>query len=222
MKKFLIAIRPQWVEKICHKIGEDETGKAIYEKRIEVRKSAPKEVPFKCYIYETKGQYVKFTHGAHTKYGYGRGKVIGEFICDKVEDFYCASVPYQRENNLGYGRFIDNGVYKVKGWHEGIVFERNDRYIDTMLNNNDLKEMCLSAQELFDYIGVGKHLYAWHISDLKIYDEPKELSEFRKPCKINLPICDRCEYYSTWSGRCENITRPPQSWQYIEDLGEEE
>ena len=84
MKAVMISIQPKLVEKICHKIGEDETGKAIYEKRIEVRKTAPQEVPFKCYIYETKGQYVKFTHGAHTKYGYGRGKVIGEFICDKV------------------------------------------------------------------------------------------------------------------------------------------
>ena len=132
------------------------------------------------------------------------GKVIGEFVCDKIDEFYCASVPYQKENNLGYGRFVDNGVYKVDGWHEGIVFERNDRFIDSMLKNNDLKEMCLSAQELFDYIGVGKHLYAWHISDLKIYDKPKELSEFRK--------------YSEWLNI--PITRPPQSWCYVENLGE--
>ena len=41
MKSVLISIRPQGVEKICHKIGEDETGKAIYRKRIEVRKTAP-------------------------------------------------------------------------------------------------------------------------------------------------------------------------------------
>lgn len=58
----------------------------------------------------------------------------------------------------------------------------------------------------------------WHISDLKIYDRPKELSEFRKLCKINLPMCDRCEYYSTWNGRCENITRVPQGWCYVEEL----
>lgn len=191
MKSVLIAIRPQLVEKICHKIGEDETGKAIYEKRIEVRKTAPKEVPFKAYIYCTYG---------NPKENYAlskQGKVIGEFICDKIDDFYCASVPYQRENNLGYGQFIDNSVYKVNGWHDGIVFERNDRYIDTMLNNNDLKKMCLTAQELFDYIGIGKHLYGWHISDLKIYDKPRELSEF-------------------------GLHRPPQSWMHVEDLGEEE
>lgn len=220
MKSVLISIKPEWCEKIAN-------GK----KTIEVRKSAPKEVLFKCYIYETKGQYVKFTHGAHTKYGYGRGKVIGEFICDKIDDFYCASVPYQRENNLGYGRFIDNGVYKVNGWHEGIVFERNDRYIGTMLNNNDLKEMCLSAQELFDYIGVGKHLYGWHISDLKIYDKPKELSEFYiHKYDNNFNYCYGCVHsvrLTTEYPCCECLRDreqreylkcPPQSWQYVEEV----
>lgn len=43
MKSVLISIRPKWVEKIA-------SGK----KTIEVRKSAPKEVPFKAYIYCTK------------------------------------------------------------------------------------------------------------------------------------------------------------------------
>lgn len=180
-------------------------------KKIEVRKNKlNQETPFPCFIYETK------TKG-------GCGKVIGKFLCDRIEEFYCASVPYQRENNLGYGRFIDNGVYKVDGWHEGIVFERNDRFIDSMLNNNDLKEMCLSVQELFDYIGIGKHLYAWHISDLKIYDKPKELREFKRwnrteenaPCthtKWLYPDCKDCK-------AC-NLIRPPQSWCYVESLGE--
>lgn len=178
-------------------------------KKIEVRKNKPnQETPFTCFIYETK------TKG-------GCGKVIGEFLCDRIEEFYCASVPYQRENNLGYGRFIDNGVYKVGGWHEGIVFERNDRFIDSMLNNNDLKEMCLSVQELFDYIGIGKHLYAWHISDLKIYDKPKPIMQFYKPCPIEIKNCPGCELYSTYTGCCmNNVDRPPQSWCYVESLGE--
>lgn len=243
MKSVLISTRPKWVEKICHKIGEDETSKAIYEKRIEVRKSAPQEVPFKAYIYCTKGKpYLyrvddddnfELTNTLRPKvdeyvkdYNEQNGKVIGEFICDKIDDFYCASVSYQRENNLGYGQFIDNGVYKVNGWHDGIVFERNDRYIDTMLNNNDLKKMCLTAQELFDYIGIGKHLYGWHISDLKIYDKPKELSEFYTKKKCN--SCKKSGYESTacmYDEDCKmpmSITRAPLSWQYIEDLGGEE
>lgn len=199
MKSVLISTRPKLVEKICHKIGEDETGNAIYEKRIEVRNTAPQEVPFKCYIYETKGQYVKFTHGAHTKYGYGRGKVIGEFICDRI---ICSQAYFdsQGKNHL------------------------------TNVFPDDIKKTCLDEYDLWDYIA-GKAVkanqmydgYLWHISDLKIYDKPKELSEFRKPCDRFLDCCTcrrlvRNEYMS-----CDNkITRPPLSWCYVEDLGEEE
>lgn len=187
MKSVLIAIRPKWVEKI-----------ASGEKTIEVRKTAPKEVPFKAYIYETKGQYIKFIHGAHTKYGYGCGKVIGEFICDRI---ICSQAYFdsQGKNHL------------------------------TNVFPDDIKKTCLDEYDLWDYIA-GKAVkanqmydgYLWHISDLKIYDKPKELSEFRKPCDRFLDCCTcrrlvRNEYMS-----CDNkITRPPQSWCYVEDLGEE-
>lgn len=204
MKSVLISINPKWCELIA-------SGK----KTIEVRKTRPKiETPFKCYIYCTIGNGVKGDYLVPS--GIQCGKVIGEFVCDKIEDFYCASVPYHKENNLGYGLFIDNGVYKVNGWIEGIVFERNDMYIDTMLNNNDLKEMCLSVQELFDYIGIGKYLYAWHISDLKIYDEPKESSEFwTVKCTNKRNSCIGCEV----KPNCiKTITRPTQSWCYAEEL----
>ena len=199
MKSVLISTRPKLVEKICHKIGEDETGKAIYEKRIEVRKTAPKEVPFKCYIYETQGQYVKFTHGAHTKYGYGRGKVIGEFICDRI---ICSQAYFdsQGKNHL------------------------------TNVFPDDIKKTCLDEYDLWDYIA-GKAVkanqmydgYLWHISDLKIYDKPKELSEFCIPCKVSCENCKNPLYFECW---CEEkgkkiVTRPPQSWCYVEDLGEE-
>nr|DAG57257.1 MAG TPA: helix-turn-helix domain-containing protein [Caudoviricetes sp.] len=230
MKSVIISIRPKWVGKI-----------ARGEKTIEVRKSAPQQVPFKAYIYATRpkifykcgavstsAELLWLTNGKvemgdgfkfwanGDEYQCLNGRIIGEFICDKIDDFYCASVPYQRENNLGYG--------------QGIVFECNDRYIDT----NDLKEMCLSAQELFDYIGgVGKHLYAWHISDLKIYDNPKELSEFYLRKFDNNDYCSGCIHHETpiTEYPCNDcrrdaferkyLTRPPQSWQYVEDLGDE-
>ena len=187
MKSVLITTRPQWVEKICHKIGEDETGKAIYEKRIEVRKTAPQEVPFKCYIYETKGQYVKFTHGAHTKYGYGCGKVIGEFICNSVDEYhydYCDGVD------------IDD-----------------DTILETAIDREDI-----------NIYAKGKTLYGWHISNLTLYDKPRELSEFCIPCKVSCENCKNPLYFECW---CEEkgkkiVTRPPQSWCYVEDLGEEE
>lgn len=88
MKSVLISIRPKWCEKICHEIGKEEAGKPIYEKRIEVRKTAPKEVPFKCYIYETQGRTETpwVDEDGHFIYK-GRGQVIGEFICDKVYEY---------------------------------------------------------------------------------------------------------------------------------------
>ena len=189
MKSVLISTRPKLVEKICHKIGEDETGKAIYEKRIEVRNTAPQEVPFKCYIYETKGQYVKFTHGAHTKYGYGRGKVIGWFVCNLVDEY-----PYD--------------------YCDGVDID-DDTILETAIDREDI-----------NIYAKGKTLYGWHISDLTLYDKPKELSEFYTKKKCN--SCNKSGYESTacmYDEDCKvpmSITRAPQSWQYIEDLGEEE
>lgn len=235
MKSIMTSVSPY----LCEKTASGQC-------KILVRKSAPKEVPFKAFIYCTKSDkylldrdsdgsmfcWDKKEHHYPFKYEKDHeelfnGKVIGEFICDKIEDFYCASVPYQKENNLWYGRFVDNGVYKVDGWHEGIVFERNDRFIDSMLNNNDLKKMCLSAQELFDYIGIGKHLYGWHISNLRIYDKPKELSEFKPCCKHN-GECDNCKYFGFQQVKKGNVellcpidiplTRPPQSYMFVEEI----
>ena len=195
MKSVLISTRPKLVEKICHKIGEDETGKAIYEKRIEVRKTAPKEVPFKCYIYETKGQYVKFTHGAHTKYGYGRGKVIGWFICDKVDEY-----PYD--------------------YCDGVDID-DDTILETAIDREDI-----------NIYAKGKTLYGWHISDLKIYDKPRELSEFKKTKELIARTCGMQAMNGLCCAidheeLCDNIKCcfktpcPPQSWCYVEDLGEE-
>lgn len=80
------------------------------------------------------------------------------------------------------------------------------------------KQSCMSEVELDKY-AKGKSLYGWRITDLKIYDKPKELSEFRKPAKpyqtrdtngslVNL------NGLSDWT--C--LTRPPQSGCYVEEL----
>ena len=188
MKSVLIAIRPQGVEKIT-------SGK----KTIEVRKSAPQEVPFKCYIYETKGQYVKFTHGAHTKYGYGRGKVIGEFICDKVEMVNAKCSDYGID--LFYHDCLTNGC----------LTERETEKYFNIPEDRDLRAMN----------GNG---YVWHISDLKIYGSPKELSEFSRPCSYSglCFSCKRTSFKKDGNLLCNTkITRPPQSWMHVEDLGEE-
>lgn len=127
------------------------------------------------------------------------GKIVAECDCEKAEKISCCCVPYRNYNNLGYEYFLDNGVYKVE-WKEdinlvdeekiynnpenykedGVVFERSDRYIDSMFKNEDLKKICLSPQQLLDYIKLGKDGYTLHLSNLKIFDKPKELEEFYK------------------------------------------
>ena len=83
-----------------------------------------------------------------------------------------------------------------------------------------LKSICLTNDDLNAYGGL-KTLYGWHISDLKIYDKPKELREFNRPCSYAglCFSCDRAKFTSKGDRVCEAlITRPPQSWQYIEEL----
>ena len=191
MKSVLIAIRPQLVEKI-----------ASGQKTIEVRKTAPKEVPFKCYIYETKGatETPWVDEDGHFIYK-GRGQVIGEFICDKVDE-------YNFHNGLT--EFNSMGLpSRIYGSY--LIFA------------DDYKSMCLSYDEVKNY-GKGKTLYGWHISDLKIYDKPKELSEFSRPCSYRglCFSCKRTSFKKDGNLLCNTkITRPPQSWMYVEDLGEE-
>ena len=92
--------------------------------------------------------------------------------------------------------------------------------------NADIAEQqgCIKREKLFEYAN-GKELYGWHISNLVIYDKPKELNRFQKPC-IRDCDCGGCEnaYYTRDYGfeGCaleEGLQRPPQSWCYVEELG---
>lgn len=92
----------------------------------------------------------------------------------------------------------------------------------------DAKDACLSNEEIEKYAG-GKALYGWHISDLKIYDKPKKLSEFYV-CKDGVEdYCSGCVHHECNEAEypcCECIKdgrnraylyRPPQSWCYVEE-----
>lgn len=210
MKSVLISIRPEWVEKI-----------ARCEKTIEVRKSAPKEVPFKAYIYCTKDKPYLYrvdddnnfeltntlrpkTYEYVKDYNEQNGKVIGEFVCDKIDEY---------------------------AFHEGLT-EFNSMglpsriYGSYLIFADDYKAMCLSYDEVKNY-GKHKTIYGWHISDLKIYDKPKELSEFYRPCSYS-GICYSCNRFrpngtpnDEPNDFCDGeIIRPPQSYMYVEELGE--
>nr|DAJ60121.1 MAG TPA: hypothetical protein [Caudoviricetes sp.] len=175
MESVIVSIKPEWIEKIVRG-----------EKTIEVRKSAPKEVPFKAYIYETKHatEMPWVDEDGHFIYK-GRGQVIGEFVCDKI---------------------LEIEVFKNGAIENFWLY--------------DLYKSCLSFDEMGAYIGKGNIGYGWHISDLKIYDKPKELSEF-----WGLTHCLAADTMECWScfAPCKErdgkhykpLTRPPQSWQYL-------
>lgn len=115
------------------------------------------------------------------------GRVIGEFLCDLIVLLDMDSV--------GLGMWEGNEFVYIEnnGW--------NAR---------------LTKQEVLDYVGDNRP-YGWHISNLIIYDKPKELSEFHRCCPGDgrvdceyIGICDDCRY--------KELKQPPQSWRYVEEI----
>ena len=203
MKSVLISIQPKWCEKIKRIIGQKDRT-PIYEKTVEIRKNRPKiETPFKCYIYETQALY----KGAGGCLFNGIGKVIGEFVCDSIQ-------AYESE-------FVDDDCFESIA---SLDYEEETGFIEWSNDSNfpyesiDLyKKSCVTYEELKKYIGLGfNKFYGWNISDLVIYDKPKELSEFHKvgytETKESVSWLTRDEENS-WQ-----IKRPPQSWCYVEEL----
>lgn len=202
-KAVMISIRPKWCEKICRG-----------EKTVEVRKTRPKmETPFKCYIYCTKAKgrliailkdgdenygeiyqgkpvFIKLDEGSVCDMWGKRLNVIGEFTCDRI---------YELETRS------PGGSYYVKGE-------------DQPTTNDVARQSCLTLRDMHEYLQAAKG-YGWHISDLKIYDTPKEVSEFSRPFENCIDkVCDKFGCVS-----CENgghIKRPPQSWCYVEEMAE--
>lgn len=189
MKSVLMSIKPEYCELIAAGI-----------KTVEVRKSKPQiKTPFKCYIYCTKQFYKNGDGYFQGKYC---GKVIGEFVCDKIDKIVHAGTSNE---NVQLCTINDDWLYRS-------------------LSNEYLSQTKLTYGELEKYSN-GGNLYGWHISDLVIYDEPKELYEFEKPCPYD-EECAFCKYYSN-GGIYEppycnweefGLTRPPQSWCYVEDI----
>ena len=83
-----------------------------------------------------------------------------------------------------------------------------------------LDESCCTYYQLHRY-AYHDSLYGWHISDLVIYDKPKELSKFMKPC-VNDLYCESCAMFGEFCDQCGNkalmLSRAPQSWCYVEEL----
>lgn len=167
-------------------------------KTIEIRKTKPKlDVPFKVYIYESSGnQRVGNENFNVILKGKGRKKVIGEFVCDNLEMLFDTN-----GNSANYMTEILPDILK----RTALTYKEFQVYVNGRASKNSI--------------------YGWHISNLKIYDKPKELSEFYRECEQ--PDCDDCPYLhfentpNSYEGWCEYdekipIKRPPQSWCYVE------
>ena len=199
MKAVLMSIHPKWCEKIFNG-----------EKTIEVRKTAPKlETPFTVYVYQTKlkvnkGDSFMVVDALNENLGFG--KVIGSFVCDKINRYNTS-------------------------W---------------LFGEDNLKETtCLDDAEIMDYIKyTDREFYLWRITEPKLFDKPKEIAEFwlyndelnkryerdqdfccydgtdengeaTTDCDgENINNCYRC--WEEWSGLCHKLTRPPQSYCYVE------
>lgn len=87
------------------------------------------------------------------------------------------------------------------------------------------KAACVSAEEIREYSGKNyKDVSEMRITNLKIYDKPKELSEFFAKCHIpesKCKCCDNCSWKENGYGEdyaVKKLTRPPQSWCYVEGV----
>lgn len=201
MKSIMISIQPQWVEKILNG-----------EKTIEIRKTMPKcELPVKVYIYCTQGQMLHDMKDE--EYWTGKRFAYGS---NKSNDIIWSATPFV--NGKVVAEFTLN---KVDRCGEAVYDANRDLWEDW--NTLGLNNSCVHPYDLEEYSN-GYELYAWHIDNLKIYDKPKELSEFKKENKCYYSdydkgcCCECCTFYDLGDcdGRCSKLERPPQSWCYCE------
>ena len=206
MKSILISINPQWVEKILNG-----------EKTIEIRKTKPScELPVKVYIYCTKPK--KWYH-------------VTRHLCTSDELLYKVEDKVKMSNGFEYYGCLDNYYDILNGkvvaeftLKEVEDFSKWEYDFGALVRHLDLWAGTRGNYPfLIDYLKRQKKGYAWHIDDLVVYDKPKELSEF-----YTLKKCNSCASGYESSGcrydeDCKipvQVTRPPQSWCYVEGMGE--
>ena len=162
----------------CEKISSGE-------KTIEVRKTKPKlETPFKCYIYctaEMAGYDTLWVLDAPSREKYSFTAVAA--YLERPEGA-------SEGNRKVIGEFICDRIYELAPLNHA--------------PDDAEQQACLTQEEIARYLkGVG---YGWHISNLKIYDTPRELREFTGLRQTK------------FGAEPVPITRPPQSWCYVEEL----
>ena len=165
------------------------------EKTIEIRKTIPKcELPVKVYIYCTNAKPYLYRLNDDNEFE----------LTNKLrfqED--CFVKDYNVQNRKVVAEFTLNDADFIK--------------MPTNLPYEFLDKSCLNGSEIMEYLGGDfyKNFYAWHIDNLKIYDKPKELCDFKHW------VVD-CQGWCNKKNKTENVyvledvKRPPQSWCYVE------
>ena len=194
-KAVLISIQPKWCELIAKGI-----------KTVEVRKTKPKlSTPFKVYIYCTKAK---------------------EILLDVIND----GDSIYGETYHGKRQFIkstEGSICDMYGKRQKVIGEF---VCDAIIShcemaNADIAEQkgYIKREELLKYAGE-KEIYGWHISDLVIYDNPKELGDFQKYGALSYEDWLYGIYNGTTKSVYEDYLKPfkvihaPQSWCYVEEL----
>ena len=148
------------------------------KKTIELRKDYPRiKLPFKCYIYCTKRKYNEKVSAIPAPGRFGDKFFVIPGGC-VIGEFVCDAI-----------KTVD---VPFPAYYEQTDFDA-------------LSAACLSYTEAHAYLG-HRTGYGWHISDLKIYDEPKALTQF-----IGLR-----EYRFGYAARV--LRHPPQSFYFVEEL----
>lgn len=192
MKSVLISIQPYYVFLIIAKAMGWNIDK---EKTIELRTTRPRDKNWnnlvEIYCSKNKKSFNQIPKEYQPLMQSFLGKVVGKWFCNKIDSYVA------HEDNKDYWDL------SVKEWE-------------------DLKrKSCLTIPQILEYSEHSDNLYGWHITDLKIYDKPKELSEFYTRCNIpenKCKLCDNCFDREDSYGRhyaVKKLTHPPQSWCYV-------
>jgi len=164
------------------------------KKTIEIRKSMLKcDLPIDVYIYCTKENKKLVYHNLASG---GKSYTYGKEFSYHEHDL----------NGKVVAKFTLRKIEAIDIWQEDL--------------EEKMKLACLSIKEFDDY-SKGQVAYAWHIEDLVIFDEPKELSVFKYIRRAKDFECFMCDIYQSgydcFKQKCSfPLTKAPQSYCFVE------
>lgn len=140
-------------------------------------------------------------------------KVVHIYCCKNRKSFNRIPKQYQPFMKKFLGKVM--GEFVCDSIDEFLVFENKTVQY---WNYHNLEKSCLTYDEIANYIGTNKKGYGWHISNLKIYDKPKELGAFRISRYCKEKDCENCKRKRGEYICDKRLTRTFQSWGYVDAL----